>query len=221
MIPLSLLWIGLLDTSGQGRGTFENRWLKGDFVAGTNDTVATLKEAGDVAAIQIAGPGESCLLRRKRFTLETPCRVRFRIRATPAKFGESYPAVHAVFDPPALEDPWWKNPVEGTNAGQGRWRDGRTGFVFHFSTTQRWRRFGLSASLEEASGQHAYSPPRGAWVVIQITLEPKRIRVEADGVEVAGAEADLASVRTFAAGFGDQGSTLVELDELRVIPGKR
>lgn len=221
MIPLFLLWAGLLDTSGHGRGTFESRWLKGDFVVGTNDTVASLKDAGDVLAIQIAGQGESCVLRRKRFTLEASCRVRFRMRATPGKFGEAYPAVHLVFDPPALDDPWWMNPVEGENPGGGSWRSGRTGFVFHFSTTQRWRRFGLSASLEEASGHHAYSPPRGEWVAIQVTLEPKRIRVEADGVEVASAEADLASVRTFAAGFGDQASSLVEVDELRVIPGKR
>ncbi len=207
------------DTSGPRRMFRETRWASGDFAVGANDPLQSMHDRGDVAGIQLTGLGESVMLRRRRFSMARPVKVVFRVRWTEGEGDIGYPSVNLVFNPPALDDGWWKEPIEWP-PGSGRWAGGRQGFVFHFANDPNWRRVGVSASVENADGRHAYSAEKGKWVEVALVLDAAGITVRADGKEVARAAADLGGVSTFACGFGDQHRTRVELDELSVTPGR-
>lgn len=211
-----LLWALVLcpDTGRPRPSIVETRWFVTDFVAaGNEDQEKTMK--GEVLSIRTSGYGESCLLRLRRFGFRQGTRVSAKMRWTECGRGVEFPSLNLVFDPPALGDVWWNHPIEG-GPGAGKWAGGRKGFVFHFSGTDDWKRFGVSGSLEDAPHRHKYSAPRNQWVRIEIVLERKRVTVYADGVKVAECDADLSERKTFAFAFGDQTMTRVELDEFRI-----
>jgi hypothetical protein len=219
MRPLLLLLLlcvpGFADTSGGQGGFVESRWHKGDWVASTNDPFIFEKTDGDVVSLQIKGGGEGVLLRREIFPLRAPVQVVYRIRWSEAQYGNAYPSVNIVFDPPPLKDDWWKKPV-GEPAGGACWSGGVVGFVFHYATDPGWRRAGLSDNIESGPERHAYSSPRGKWVELRVALDTTKVTVTADGVKVVESPADLSKFKTFAVAFGDQTSTRVELDALRI-----
>ena len=205
----------LADTSGGQGGFAESRWHKGDWVSSTNDPFVFEKTDGDIVSVQIKGGGEGVLLRREIFPLRTPLQVVYRIRWTEAPYGNAYPSVNILFDPPALNDEWWKKPV-GEPAGGASWSGGVVGFVFHYATDPGWRRTGVSGNIENGPGRHDYSSARGQWVELRVALDANKITVSADGVKVSESAADLSKFKTFIIGFGDQTSTRVELDALRI-----
>jgi hypothetical protein len=218
-VVLLLAGAAFADTSPPSRAIVETRWPDGALVIASNDKLTVKEGTGDTPAVCIAGGGESCILRRARFTLRLPCRVRFRLRWTEAQYGNAYPSAHVVFDPPDVKDAWWDEPIAG-GPGAGTWAGDRTSVLFHFATDANWRRCGLSTSLEQGPQRHAYSPPKGGWIALELSLEASRVTVRADGKDVAAFDADLRSFKTFTWAVGDQTSTRVELDEVRILPGK-
>jgi hypothetical protein len=207
-----LLLALLADVSPRTDGGLERRWREGDWVIASNDPLKSSTTSGDVVGLQIAGRGESCMIRRARHRLRFPTRVAFRIRWTEAGFTHAYPSVHVLLDPPALDDAWWEKPIG--NPAWGRWSAGLKVFVFHYSNDGSWRQHGVSDAVESADGHHDYSSAKGEWARIEIRLEADRIEVHADGKKVAETKADLSAVRHFTFGFGDQTSTRVEVDEV-------
>lgn len=201
-----LLSLLLADAAPRNGSFRETRWVKGDFVAATNDLVDRLTDSGDVVGIRIRDRGESCLIRRRAFPLRPPCRLRFRMKWSDAKFGAAYPSVHVLLNPPAPDQGWWKKPIEG-----GRWSGQLRTFLFHFSTDHNWRVYGPTEALESAGGRHLFSPAENRWIDIEIKLDGKYADVFVDGKEVAGCELDLKGTSTFTYGIGDQTSTFVEL----------
>jgi hypothetical protein len=214
-LALFLSGVAGADTSPRRPGGVERRWSKGDWQFVTNDPFVVQEEAGDVLALQIKGYGESCAIRKRAWPLQFPCRVIFRMRWTENAYGNAYPSAHLLFDPPAHTDEWWKCPFVG-----GAWAGNKPVYLFHFATDAGWRRVGMSQNLESAAAGHEYGPPKGQWLAVLFVLERDKVVVSVDGKEVARTEVDLSGYRTFSPGFGDQTSTRVELDELRVLPGR-
>ena len=212
-----LISLLLADATPKGATWSETRWHKGDFVAASNDGLDRVVSAGEAVGIRISGRGESCLLRRRAYALHLPCRLRFRVRWSDARFGAAYPSVHLVFNPPALENDWWIRPM---TANGGSWADRRQSFLFHFSTDPAWKVYGMTESLESAVGRHFYSSAERAWIDVEIKLDGSMATVSADGKEVAHCKADLRGIRTFTYGIGDQTSTFVELDDIHCVEGR-
>jgi hypothetical protein len=204
----------LLDVSPSG-DIVETTWAERDWTAATNDEFEVRELRGGVVALQIKGGGEACLIRRRILPLRLPVEVTFRMRWTECAHGNAYPSAHVIFDPPALDDEWWKQPVSPP-AGGGPWSGGRSTFLFHFATDPGWRKVGFTNTVENAAALHEYSPPQKQWLEIRIRLEKGRAVVTADGREVASSEGNVSAHKTFTVAIGDQTSTRVELDELRV-----
>ena len=213
-----LLPLVLFDTSPRTPGATESWWREGDWVIASNDPLKSSTVKGDIVGFQMTARGESCMFRKRRLPLQLPCRLTYKIRWTEAQFGAAYPSVHVIFDPPALDDDWWKKPIG--NPTWGRWSKAQPTFLFHFSTDASWRQFGLTDAIESADARHEYSPPQNQWIKLQITLGKEKIVVAADGKKIAECAADLKAYKTFTFGFGDQTSTRVEVDDVSVLPGE-
>jgi|GEM_PF-5649990 len=201
----------LLDASPQPPRPIERSWRSGEWVFVTNDPFLTKEDSGSVVALQISGRGESCAIRRRLFPLKKNTCVALRIRWTEAPFGHAYPSVHLFFDPPPLTHAWWRNPMEGN-----QWSGTAPVFLFHFATDPGWRQYGMSRKIESSDWRHHYSSAKNEWIDLRFTISSRAIDVSADGKEVAQFHTPLSGYRTFAIGIGDQTSTRVELDELRV-----
>ena len=208
----------LFDTSGRPAGFTESWWREGDWVIASNDPLKSSTTKGDVVGLQITRRGESCMFRKCRLPLHLPSRVTYKIRWTEAPLGAAYPSVHLIFDPPAFDDQWWKKPIG--NPTWGRWSKAQPTFLFHFATDGSWRQFGMTDAIESADNRHEYSPPQNQWIKLVLALSKEAIVVSADGKKVAECAADLSKFKTFTFGFGDQASTRVEVDEVRVTPGE-
>ena len=207
----------LADATPKGGDFRETLWSPGDFVAIANQPLDRLVESGHAVGLQISGQGESCLLRRRTYPLRLPCRLKFRVRWTDAKFDHAFPTVHVVFDPPPTTADWWKHP---TTHNGSHWGDGRQTFLFHFATRPDFRRIGMTSELESAHGRHGYCSEKGARIDLEIRLDARTTAVFADGRKVAECEADLRGFKSFTYGIGDQTSTFVELDEFCCVEGR-
>lgn len=212
---LIALLLFMPDVTPKGPNTWEGRWTQGDFLAIANQPLDRLVESGPTVGLQISGQGESCLLRRRTYPLRLPCRLKFRVRWTEAKFDHAFPSVHVVFDPPPTTAEWWKNP---TTRNGSLWSDDRKTFLFHFATRPDFRRLGITTELESASEFHRYSSEKGEWVDLEFQLDARMTVVSAQGRKVAECVADLRGYKSFTFGIGDQTSTFVELDEFLCEP---
>jgi len=203
-----------LDASDRCVWHRETRWKAGDFVPSTNDTLEICRLEGDRPAVRIAGRGESCALRRARYRLSLPMRVSVRIRWSEPRFESAYPTAHLVWDPPEISDGWWERPMVG-ESGMGQWNGGRQGYLFHFpSASSGYSQHGVSERLETADGRHSFRSTEGEWTRLDFDLDRQGIIVRSGEADVARCGARLGEVRWFTLGFGDQTSTLVELDEI-------
>src|SRR5262245_296398 len=169
----AILGVLAADITPRGSTIYETRWPAGDFVAVSTESLDRLVDSGPVVGLKISGVGESCLLRRHRFTLEMPCRAQFRVRWSDVKYGAAYPSIHLVFNPPALDDEWWKKPNIG-----GAWKGIVPSFLFHFATDGNSRRFGLTAGFEDAPRRHEYSAPENHWFNLEIMLALGRTQLQ-------------------------------------------
>ncbi|HEU4339081.1 MAG TPA: hypothetical protein VFS19_03350 [Planctomycetota bacterium] len=211
----SFLALLLADVTPRSPEWVEARWHPGDFIAASNESLERVVDSGDAVGIKLSGRQESCLLRARVYPLRTPCRLRFRVRSSEAQFGHWYPSLHVLFNPPALDDPWWKQPIEDRG-----WTGRRPSFLFHFSSDPTWRLLGMTRGLEDAAHRHGYSAQDKTWVQIEIRFDGRKAAVFADGLNVAECSADLREFKTFTYGIGDQTSTFVELDEFRCEPAR-
>lgn len=207
---LSLLALFAADVTPRGAEVVEARWHPGDFIAASNESLERVVDSGDTVGIKLTDRLESCLLRARVYPLRTPCRLRFRVRWSEAKFGNGYPSLHVLFNPPPLDDAWWKEPIEDR-----KWSGHRHSFLFHFASDPAWRLLGITMAIEDAAHRHAYTAQEKTWVQIEIRFDGKRAFVFADGRNVAECSADLRDFKTFTYGIGYQTATFVELDEFR------
>lgn len=210
--------IAAADTSHRPSTLSESSWRAADFAAATNDPWTELVTDGGVASLKITGHGESCLLRRRRIPFADGLRIAFRVRVSQPAKGSAYPSLHVVLDPPALDDPWWAL-IAGDGFQQRRWPGGVRVFLFHFPDTNlNWSQMGVSGELESGPHRHQYVPALDRWIWLEVRFLRGEAIVSADDREVAHCPADLTGVRTVAWGVGDQTSTRVELDAVRIRP---
>jgi len=212
LVSLSLMFA---DVTPHGASYKETRWKQGDFTAAATESLDRTVTSGDVVGIKTSGRGESCLIRRQVFPFRAPCRLHFRMRWSDVKFLAGYPSLHVLFDPPALNDSWWKAPIS-----DGEWTGGRPSFLFHFASDRNWRQMGMTASLESAAGQHHFWSSENTWVSIELRFDGRTAVALAEGRKVGECDADVSRFKTFTYGIGDQTSTFVELDEFRAEPGR-
>lgn len=214
---LSFLALFAADVTPKGSNVWETRWSKGDFVAISNQSLDRLVEFGQSVGLQISGQGESCLLRRRVYTLRLPCRLKFRVRWTESKFEHAFPSVHVVFNPPPTAHEWWSRP---TTRNGSLWSEDRKTFLFHFATRPDFQRLGITTELESATGTHRYCSEKGVWVDLEIRLTDRAASVFAKGQLVATYGSDFSAFKSYTFGIGDQTSTFVELDEFGCEAGR-
>lgn len=209
-----LLLLLVPDTSGASLDVVERRWGEKDWILANNDAIVVDERAGDVVALQIKGGGESALIRRTPHRLTFPTTIAWRIRWTEAAYGDAFPSVHVLFDLPEPKDDWWKGPLGPP--GGGSWQKGVKSFLFHFSTNAGWRQYGICSNPESGTARHDFIPKKGEWIDLRVTLAKDKVTVFKGRDKICEGAADLSAFKTFHVAFGDQTSTRVELDELRV-----
>jgi len=75
---------------------------------------------------------------------------------------------------------------------------------------------GICSNPESGTAHHEFSPKKGEWIDLRVTLAKDKVTVSKGRDKIAECAADLSAFKTFHVAFGDQTSTRVELDELRV-----
>jgi len=177
---------------------------------------------GDIIGVEISNSLESIALLKKRIAVDTskPLTVEYKVRFD-FRESNSHATVNIFLDPPA-EEGWWNDPVE--TAESGPINCDVLNFLHSFGPcSTHGGKVGVSANVEgsyDLPGKSAPYPEDGEWVTVHVKMNETGFEVVSEGEKGYYREEsysyDLSGVKNIGLGFGDQWTTKVEVDYIKV-----
>jgi len=206
----------------------ENFWQEGELVYDYNssENLHHINITGGIVGIKLPKSEESLILRKKIYNIEFPVTITWIIKASESTFEKYNPSVNIILDPPDSTSAWWNDFMGGGEYEypdrDPNFNDAIKGIVCHFSNDSDWRRFGVDVNVE---GNHlstpsfSWYPVQDSWETIKIVIHSDKTELWANDTQISTYNYDFTQHTSFAWAFGDQQSTLVQIDSVCVNTG--